>query len=108
MARSNSRALHALRSGNCLNLCPVQHSGLARVALDGCATADLPRLRWCLRAEAFGVAAQLGDLLAAGDVEKADGVVAAAGGQPRAVGAERHGMDNIPQPGGLEQLVGMV
>src|SRR5262245_2648124 len=46
--------------------------------------------------DVVGIAAQLGDLLAAGDVEQADSAVAAAGGQPRAVGAERHAVDNTP------------
>ncbi len=57
--------------------------------------------------DVVGVATQLGDFLTAGDVEKADGVVAAAGGQPRAVGAERHAVDNTPHGHDRELPVGL-
>ena len=53
------------------------------------------------------VPAQLGDFLTGGDVEQADGVVTAACGQPRAVGAERHAVDNTPDLDDGELLVGL-
>src|SRR5207247_504209 len=57
--------------------------------------------------DVVGVAAQLGNLLAAGDVEQANGVVAAAGGQPRAVRAERHAVHDTAQRDDRELLVGL-
>ena len=57
--------------------------------------------------DVVGVAAQFGDLLAAGDVDQADGVVGAAGGQPRAVGPERDAVDTTPQRDDRELLVGL-
>ena len=45
--------------------------------------------------DVIGVAAQLGDLLVAGDVDEADGVVSATGREPRAVGAEGQAIDRI-------------
>src|SRR5436305_360472 len=57
--------------------------------------------------DVVGVAAELGDLLARSDIDQADGVIAAAGGQTCAVGAERHAVDNAAQRDGFEQFVGL-
>jgi hypothetical protein len=57
--------------------------------------------------DVVAVAAQLGDLLATGDVDQTNGIVLAGGGQALAVGAERNAVDKTPGRDDRELLVGL-